>query len=276
RNPIGPRYEIPRDRAQQRGEYHVRIDDRDVDHPASDCLRHRGADGEQGQKIERRRPYHRRNRAKHARADNCRYRIGGIVKAVTEIEDERDDDYRDDVTNHTLSVLECDRLQDVRNVFRLVEGVLDLVVQLLPFDHFDRIECTVEQRTHRLVIDGVALFLEFLELLCLESNDFRILHSANGCLDLHSRTHHHFRQRDCCLMDCCDPEDLDAARGTVQQIHHLVQSRRELMDVLAVERRDKGPVQPIDYLTSYLVRFVLGGLDRLNVLRPPLRLPEKL
>ncbi len=52
------------------------------------------------------------------------------------------------------------------------------------------------------------------------------------------------------------------------------------MDVLAVERRDEGAIEPVHHFVGDLIRFVLEPLDRLDVRGAPLgrgleQLPQK-
>src|SRR5437899_2791286 len=68
-----------------------------------------------------------------------------------------------------------------------------------------------------------------------------------------------------------EPEYLRAPRGPVHRVHHVVQIRGELMDVLPVERRDERAVQPVHDLVRDLVGLVLEPLERLDVRRAALR-----
>ena len=77
-------------------------------------------------------------------------------------------------------------------------------------------------------------------------------------------------------MHRCYPEYLHPTRCSVEEVHNLIQRRRQLMDVLTVERSDESAIEPVDYLTRELVRLVLGDLDCPDVRGVPLRLPEQL
>src|SRR6266699_819812 len=61
-------------------------------------------------------------------------------------------------------VLDRDGLEIVGDVFRLVERALQVVVDLLPLDHFERVPLGFEHMAEGLVVDRVALFLELLRL----------------------------------------------------------------------------------------------------------------
>ena len=60
-------------------------------------------------------------------------------------------------------------------------------------------------------------------------------------------------------------EDLGAAGGAVDRVHHVVQIGCELVDVLAIERRDECAVESVHHLVRDLVGLVLESLDRLDV-----------
>src|SRR3954470_2863017 len=61
-------------------------------------------------------------------------------------------------------VLDGDALHRVRDAHALVDRDLERLVDLLPANHLERIRRPREQRAHRLVVDRVALLLEFLDL----------------------------------------------------------------------------------------------------------------
>ena len=90
--PVVPGNEVPDDRADQPGEDHRRGDDRDVDHPRPHRLGDRGAEDRGGGEIEERGPDDGLTRREHAGRDDRGDRVGGVVKAVDVVEDERDDD----------------------------------------------------------------------------------------------------------------------------------------------------------------------------------------
>jgi len=68
-----------------------------------------------------------------------------------------------------------------------------------------------------------------------------------------------------------DVVEADDRGGRVDRVHHVVQRSGQLEDILAVERRDKGAVQPLDDLVGQEVAFVLDFLDFVRLVpdRPP-------
>ncbi len=50
-----------------------------------------------------------------------------------------------------------------------------------------------------------------------------------------------------------------------RRVHHVVQVGRQLVDVLAIERRDEGAIEPVHHFVRDLVGLVLQSLDRLDV-----------
>ena len=90
-----PGDEIPGDRACERAEDHPRIDDARGDDPGTERLSHLQAEEQKGDEVEEGRPGHRVMRPQHARGDDRRDRVGGIVHAVEKIEQEVDGDQAD-------------------------------------------------------------------------------------------------------------------------------------------------------------------------------------
>ena len=88
------------------------------------------------------------------------------MKAVDEVEDQRDEDQRgdDEASIDALSVLDHDALEDVGDVLAAIGGVLEEVERLLPLDHDDRIALVVEQPADRLLVDAVGFVLEPVDL----------------------------------------------------------------------------------------------------------------
>ena len=58
-----------------------------------------------------------------------------------------------------------------------------------------------------------------------------------------------------------EPVEPDQRRRRVDGVHHVVERPRQRVDVLAIERRDERPVQPLDDLVRQEVALVLDFLD---------------
>ena len=118
------------------------IDDRRLDQPLADRLGDRGADHERRGEVEHRRPDDRHARREHAGRDHGGDRVGAVVEPVDEVEDQRDRDDRQDVDHVAAScsgVLDGDRLEHVAGVLDVVQRLLEVVVDLLPLDHGERV-----------------------------------------------------------------------------------------------------------------------------------------
>src|SRR5438876_701173 len=146
-----------------------------------------------------------------------------------------------------------------------VERALEVVVDLLPLDHFEGVPLGLEHPAEGLVVERVALFLE---LLGLDAEPHHIVAFFQPADAFGKHAHHtldylgelvHAARRG------TEMEDLGAPRDAVDHVHHVVQVGGELMDVLPVERRDEGAVQPVHHLVGDLVGLVLEPLDRLDV-----------
>ena len=123
--------------------------------PVPDRLRHVQPEYGERDEIEERRPDHRRLRPQHARRDDGRDRVGGVVQAVQEIEQQRDAirpirmgrpsaeasmASRRRCGVERSDVLGGDGLDRVGDVVALVDDVLDELVELLAVDVADRVD----------------------------------------------------------------------------------------------------------------------------------------
>ena len=72
------------------------VDDAGSTMPVPMVSRHWRRKDHEGDEVEERRPEHRRPRRQHARGDDRRHRVGRVVKAVDEVEDQRQDDQQPD------------------------------------------------------------------------------------------------------------------------------------------------------------------------------------
>ena len=57
----------------------------------------------------------------------------------------------------------------------------------------------------------------------------------------------------------------DVGRRLVDGVDHVVERAGQRVDVFAVERRDEGPVQPLDDFVGQVVAGVLDLLDRVGL-----------
>ena len=67
----------------------------------------------------------------------------------------------------------------------------------------------------------------------------------------------HVAQQQRALGHLADPEDAGPPRGAVDPVHDVVEPRRQLVDVLGIERRDEGSIEPGDDRMGDVVGLVL-------------------
>ena len=77
-------------------EHHPGVDDARLDDALADRLGDVEAEEQEGDEVEERRPQHRVARAQHARRDDGRDRVRGVVQPVQEIEQQGDEDQPDE------------------------------------------------------------------------------------------------------------------------------------------------------------------------------------
>ena len=115
------------------------------------------------------------------------------------------------------------------------------------------------------MVDGVAFLFQLLRLHAEAHHVIALLEPADP---FRQNAHHpldHFREPLHTLRRGPEAEDLGAACRAVHHIHHVVQVGGQLMDILAVERRDEGAVEAIHHLVGHLVGLVLQPLQGLDV-----------
>ena len=90
-----PGDQVPGDRPHQRAEDDLRVDDAGVDDALAHRFGHMQAEEEEGDEVEEGGPGDRILRFQHAGRHDGRDRVGGVVQAVQEIEQQGDTDQRD-------------------------------------------------------------------------------------------------------------------------------------------------------------------------------------
>ncbi len=93
---VVPGDQVPDDRPHQAGKDHAEADDRNIDEAGADGLGDGRTKREGGNEIEHRRPDDGLAWRQHTGRHYGGNRVGGVVKAVDEIENERDEDQRGD------------------------------------------------------------------------------------------------------------------------------------------------------------------------------------
>src|SRR5215207_4027271 len=175
----------------------------------------------------------------------------------------------------TSGVLDGDALCRVGDAHAEVDCDLERLVHLLPADHLDRIRRAGEQGTDGIVIDGVPFLLEPLDLGCLRADLGRRLDRRRRGGDVIGGAHDDMRHLLRRLAHFVDVKHDHAARRSVQTVDHVVQTRRELVDVLAVDRRDEALVDPGIDRQGEDVGLVLDVLDLPHELGGVVRLREE-
>ena len=263
---VVPRDQVPDDRAHQPGKDHREADDRDVDEAGADGLGDRRAEGERGDEVEERRPDDGLARRQHPRRHDGGDRVGGVVKAVDEVENERDDDQRDDcekvgihprgqacLTTTPSSTLAT---SSQRSVAASRKSRISFHLMIV-----DRVLLFLEQAADRVLVRAIGLVLEAIDL-------DRRLGDAMAPLERLHRDHHLLARggdeaRELArvgphALDLVEPDD--GGRG-VDRVHDVVEDARERVDVFAIERRDERAMQALDDLVGDEVALVLDFLD---------------
>src|SRR5438034_548621 len=162
--------------------------------------------------------------------------------------------------------LEDDPFDDVRHVLAAVGDDLHRLVDLLPLDDLDGIARLVEERGQAVTQQVVGAVLEPVDLdgVLVEAG-IHVAQAADRPVHRLRRLDDHVGHGPAGGGRLLDPIDNEALGGRLDVVEHVVQPRGEVVDVLAIDRRDEGRVQLLDDLVGDLVARVLDFLDLMGL-----------
>ena len=139
------------------------------------------------------------------------------------------------------------------------------VVELFPLDDHDRVLLDLEQAAHRLLVDPVRFVLEPVDFHGMRVD--RLLAGQRGQRRVQAigRRRDGVRELARARPDVLDVVEPDELRRVVDGVHHVVEARRERVEVLAIERRDERPVQPLNRVVRQRIAPMLGILDGIDL-----------
>src|SRR5881397_2121054 len=163
---------------------------------------------------------------------------------------------------NTSGHLQNDPFDHVSHVLAAVGDDLHRLVDLLPLDDLDGIARRLEHRGQAVAEEIVGAVLETVHLdgVLVEPRVHRAQASNRpvGRLDdPHDDLGHGPARRGRLL----DPVHHQTLGRRLDVVEHVVEPRRQIVDVLPVDRRDERGVQPLDDLVGDLVSLVLDFLD---------------
>src|SRR5688572_22830379 len=166
--------------------------------------------------------------------------------------------------------LEDDALEDVRDILAAIGHAFEHVVELLELDHAQRIGLVAEQLRHRRAHHVVGFRLEAVDLGA-QRHDRRRLRAVgqqrHGLLHLLSRGKAQVGEVLRLGRHLADVVEVHRVRNVLGEVEDVVHLRDQLVDLVAVERRDERLVQQRERLAHDLVAALLDRLDRVRVLR---------
>src|SRR4051812_13920192 len=164
-------------------------------------------------------------------------------------------------------VLDDDALESVGDVFAGVDGVLEPLEDVLPADHDHRVDAAVEERGDRVARDAIALVLEPVDLDGVVAQVLEVAQPRHRLGDLAAGLQQDVRQALGLLHRGLDPVEAQVVGHLVDEVDDVVELRREVEDVLAVDRRDERLVQPLDDVVRDAVARLLADDDVARELR---------
>src|SRR4051812_44260076 len=145
-----------------------------------------------------------------------------------------------------LAVLDHHAFEDVGRSLRGVDGLLETFEDVLPADDHHRVDPRLEQRRERLAHLAVAVVLEPVDLDREMADVAERPQPLDRVVHLAARLVQDPRQLLRLVHRRLDPVELEVVRDLLDVVDDVVQRRREVEDVLALERRDEGLVEALD------------------------------
>src|SRR4029450_10873240 len=168
-----------------------------------------------------------------------------------------------------LGVLEPDAFDQIGDIFAAIEGVFEEFVNLLPLDDVDRVRALLEEPRHALPENGIPLVFEPIDFHADLQHVYRILQptqAAHGLLDLLNCLEEHrpelvrFRRH---VLDVIHDDALD---GGIDKIKDIIHAGDELMDLVTIERGNKGLMEGFEGVVRNLITGMLDVFDGLGIL----------
>src|SRR4051794_39790563 len=158
-------------------------------------------------------------------------------------------------------VLDDDALEDVGDRLGRVDRALEALVDVLPADHDHRVDATLEQRGRGLARDAVAVVLEPVDLDRVVRHVAEVAQLRHRLGDLAGRLVEDVRELLRLLERRLDLVEAEVVGDLLGVVDHVVERGRERVDVLAVDRRDEGLVEPPDDVVGDPVPVLLADED---------------
>jgi hypothetical protein len=147
------------------------------------------------------------------------------------------------------------------DVIALVDGILQCVEDLLPFDDFNGWDVHREQRAHTLGVQRVALFFQQLDGPAVFGHALWLGHIDDGLEDLPARLHDHFRELHTAGARLRHPEHHHPARRAIDDVDDVVQSICQQVDVFTIERCYEARIDALVDRVNDRIAFRLHALD---------------
>src|SRR5208337_695222 len=163
-------------------------------------------------------------------------------------------------------VLQDDALDDIGDVFALINGGFDDLENLLPLDDLNRVLFLFKELSDESPANAIAFVFEAVDFDDAVERLVRRLHGVDGRGEFDSGRAEDLGKLDGAGADGVDAVKNEAAGGGVDEVNDVVHGAAKLVHVLAVERSDKGLVELAEDLVGDFVALMLDGLDALDLL----------
>src|SRR5687768_11963294 len=166
-------------------------------------------------------------------------------------------------------MLDDDPLDHVGHVLARIDRVLEERVEVLPLDDLDRVVAVREQCRDRLARDPITVVLEPMDLDPMGADVLEALELLERANDLLALLHDDRRLLAGGLGRRIDLVEEAGVGHLLDEVEDVVEAADQLVNVLAVERRDE---RVLELLTDVVAQTVTLALEIAQLAREPLAL----
>src|ERR1700730_2775046 len=162
--------------------------------------------------------------------------------------------------------LEGNALDDVEHVFAAVSNGLHCLVELFPLDDFNGVRAALEERRELIAQQAIGLVLEAIDLdRILPVIRRERAQAPHGTVRFLSRLDDDLAHGDAAVRRRLDLVEEKPVGHRIDEVQHVVQTARQGVDVLAVDRGDERGIQPADHFVGDGIARVLEITDLLDL-----------
>ena len=166
----------------------------------------------------------------------------------------------------TQACLTTTPVEDVRDVLGAIGRSLEIVEDLLPLDHRDRVALVGEERLDGTPVHEVGLVFEPVDLGGRRRDAGRVPERPHASEDLLGLRGDDPGELAHAVAHAFDVIELQEPRRVIDGVGDIVERHRQGVNVLAIDRGDECAMQALQDLLCELVAVIFDGIDLVRTL----------